>query len=91
MSAQVEQQSIINVRALRARKGYLGLYSKDLVEKTGISWPTVTAFFNGAETLNLQTIKKLAEELGLRVIVDFQPIEKGVTREDSCEAKEASH
>ena len=67
-------ESIVNYRKLRARKGELGIYSKDLVERTGISWPTVTGFFNGSETLNLGTIKKLAEQLGLEVIVDFRPI-----------------
>ncbi|HKX31340.1 MAG TPA: hypothetical protein VJ302_26885 [Blastocatellia bacterium] len=40
-----------------------------------MSWATVCAFFNGGEKLNLQTIKRLASELGLRVVVSFEPIE----------------
>jgi hypothetical protein len=69
-------ESIVNYSALRAAKGRLGVYSKDLVERTGMSWPTVTNFFNGAETLNLKTIKKLAAELRLRVRVEFDPIDQ---------------
>lgn len=83
MPAQSRPQSIINYSELRAQKARLGLCYRDLTEKTGISCSALTCLFNGAETLNVQTIKRLAAELGLRVIVDFQPIEKGGEGEQS--------
>ena len=71
-----QENLVINYRKLKARKAYLELSNMDLIQRAGMGSRTVSAFLNGAKTLNLQTIERLAAELGLRVIVDFQPIEQ---------------
>jgi hypothetical protein len=69
-------ESIINYSQLRARRAELGLYYHDLIKMTGSSSRSVCDFFNGAEHLNLRTIKKLATALRLKVRVEFVPIEE---------------
>ena len=68
--------SIIDYPLLRARKAELGLYVRDLTRMTGASTNSVSAFFNGAEHLNLRTIIKLAAALRLKVRVEFVPMEE---------------
>lgn len=63
----------IDTATLRARKGYLGLRSEDLVERGVGSWATVSAFFRGGQSQNLATVRRLAAELGLRVEIRFVP------------------
>jgi hypothetical protein len=49
---------------------------RDLTRMTGASTNSISAFFNGAEHLNLKTIIKLAAALKLKVRVEFVPIEE---------------
>ncbi len=70
-----ERASIINYRKLRAQRAYLGLYIEDIAKSTGSSTATVCAFLQGREGLNLQTIISLAAALGLRPVIDFEPLE----------------
>lgn len=68
-------ESVIDWRTLRARKGYLDLHNADLIQATGCSSATVSAFFAGNERMNLDTIIRLSAALGLRAKVTFDVAE----------------
>lgn len=68
--------SVIDYRALRARKSYLGLKNEDLIEEANCSASTVSAFLAGEESLKMETIIRLSAALGLKPRVIFEPIEQ---------------
>jgi len=74
--------SFINYPELHRRRAQLGLYVQDLIDATGMGGATVSAVLGGDETVNLQSIVRLAEELGMRVIVDFEVIKPMETEEE---------
>lgn len=74
--------SFINYPALQERRAGLGLYVQDLIDATGMSSTTVSAILNGEESVNLQSIVRLAEELELRVRVEFEPVGEAESEED---------
>lgn len=65
--------SVINYRELRAQKARLGLTNADIIEMTNTSTDSVSAVMNGAETVNLQTLIKIADALSLNVRIEFEP------------------
>jgi transcriptional regulator with XRE-family HTH domain len=71
------QESIIKYGKLLAAKAESGLYNEDIEKLADVSRPTITAVMNGHHNVNLANIVRIAEALGQRVIVDFQPLEKG--------------
>jgi transcriptional regulator with XRE-family HTH domain len=71
MSRRARKPSVIDYRALQARKAYLGLTHEELAAQARCGVGTVTALINGDETLRLATIIKLATHLKLRVRVEF--------------------
>ncbi|HKQ90864.1 MAG TPA: hypothetical protein VJZ77_09290 [Blastocatellia bacterium] len=70
-----QNNSIVDWRALRARKSHLDLYNEDLIQATGCSSRTVSAFFAGDEKMNLDTMIRLAAVMGLRPRITFEVVE----------------
>jgi hypothetical protein len=70
-----QRNSIIDYRFLRGRRGYLGLRNKDLIAQTKTGSRTVAAFFAGDESMELQTIIKLASALGLKPRITFEVVD----------------
>ena len=65
---------IIDYRTLRARKAYLGLRNEDLINATGCSSATVSAFLAGDERMKLESVVRLAAALGLKPRITFEPV-----------------
>jgi hypothetical protein len=79
MATQNKQNnSIVDWRTLRARKGYLDMRNEDLIEATGCSSRTVSAFLAGDEKMNLDTMVRLAAVMGLKPRITFEPVEAEV-------------
>lgn len=70
-----QNNSIVDWRTLRARKGYLDLHNEDMIQATGCSSRTVSAFFAGDEKMNLDTMIRLAAVIGLRPRITFEPLD----------------
>ena len=67
-------QSVINYPELQAQRARLGITYEDLIELTGAGLGSIAAVMNGKETVNLQTIIRIAAALGLLVKVEFEPM-----------------
>ena len=84
-----QNNSIVDWRTLRARKGYLDLYNEDLIRATGCSSRTVSAFFAGDEKMNLDTMIRLAAVMGLKLRITFEPVEADVEPTEAVDLKAA--
>lgn len=67
--------SVMNWRKLQARKAYLGLTNGDLAKAAGVCEKTVTLFMNGKDAVRPEIQDAIAQALGMRRIIDFEPIE----------------
>lgn len=56
-----------------------GVTQQGLAQKAGTSQPTIALYESGAKSPSVSTLQRLAESLGLELVVDFVPM---LTRED---------
>ena len=56
-----------------ARKA-TGMTQKELAEKTGITQGDISRLENGSANPSLKTLQRLAEGMGMRLKLEFQPI-----------------
>lgn len=56
-----------------------GVTQADLAQKAGTSQPTIALYESGEKSPSVSTLQRLAESLGLELVVDFVP---RLTRED---------
>ena len=50
-----------------------GITQQQLSEKTGISKSTITRIENGSITPSIRTLKRLADGMGMKLKLEFQP------------------
>ena len=65
----------IHYRKLRGAKGYHSLTYKQIAERAQVSEQSISDVLQGCGTTKLHTITAVAGALGMRVIVDFVPVE----------------
>jgi transcriptional regulator with XRE-family HTH domain len=57
-----------------------GLSQAELARLAGTSQPAIAAYESGSKSPHLRTIERIAESLGQRVVIDFEP---ALTREEA--------
>jgi transcriptional regulator with XRE-family HTH domain len=62
-------------RKLQARKALLGLTNAQLAEAAGVCEKTVSVWLNGDDAVSPEIQDALAQALGLRRVIDFEPVE----------------
>lgn len=60
--------------AVRLRREELGLTQAELAERSGLKQPAVARFEAGGTMPTIPMLERLAEALGLRLSVQFQPM-----------------
>jgi HTH-type transcriptional regulator / antitoxin HipB len=58
-------------RRVRQRRQDLGLTQKELADRLGITSPNITIIEHGEQNLTIRTLVKLADALGMTVVVDL--------------------
>ena len=66
------------IRAILNARHEKNITQKELAELTGIAQADISRMENGNANPSLQTLKRLAAELGMAVKVDFVPLSKGI-------------
>lgn len=69
------KSSAMNWRKLQARKAYLGLTNAQIAEAAGVCERTVSVFLNGDDAVRPEIQDAIARALGMRRMIDFEPIE----------------
>ena len=62
--------------ALIEARSKAGLTQQELADKTGISQPDISKLESGNANPSLNTLRRLADAMGMRVKVEFEPIAK---------------
>lgn len=64
------------IRAMLDARREAGLTQKQLSERTGISQSDISKFETGNGNPSLKTLQRLAAGMGMRVKIEFQPINR---------------
>jgi transcriptional regulator with XRE-family HTH domain len=71
---ETAKPSVMNWRKLQARKAYLGLTNGDLAKAANVCEVTVSKFMNGDDGVRPDIQDAIARALGMRRLIDFEPI-----------------
>lgn len=75
------KDTVVDYRALKARKEALGLRIEDIQNTCGFSDITISKVLNGSENHEIETYKRIADALGLEVVLTFRPKNVGMRQQ----------
>lgn len=58
-------------------RNYIGITQKELAQKTGLTQALISRIESGKSHPTIETLKKLADGLGLRLVVSLENFERG--------------